>query len=518
MRRWRYLLAVPLTLWVLGAVIGEPKNAHAATTRVWTGAVDGVWSTAGNWSPSGPPVDGDSVVIGPVADGKTLNNNRPAGLLLESLTISASVTIVGNQLRINSQIIVAGPYNNATLDLPIALNSDIDVSLATGVRLFMRDRLSPDGTIALQTNGHRLTKIGGDDMEFNGDITGSGEVRNYSGYLTLSVPVTFSGTLSADSGATTLLTYYLFRPTLTCGQAPNARFVLTSATLRIACVSSIGSLSGTGTLDLGSINSRLTIAGAGSGPVFTGNVTGAAPSNITCCSAGSQTFRGGSSYSGYFNVGGGALVLDGASFPPAALFTVQGAGTSRPTLAGYGSFGETILTTSALALTAINGKFGLARFPGLQFAPDVLVNFELNGPTPGLGFTQILMSGQIVIDHASLKLDFGGYQPPAGQSFTLVYGATALLDTFKNVTNGQDLLEGATFTVSGPVAMQFKITYKGGAGNDVVITRLAAPATPAPSPSPSQTPSPTVSPTPSPTPAPGSRPNKRYLPMVASES
>jgi hypothetical protein len=476
MHRWKSSFLLGLLL-VAAAVGGGGGTARAATTRVWTGAVNLTWSTAGNWSPAGPPVDGDSVVIGAVAFGKTLNNNRPSDLALDSLTISTSVIIVGNRLGIASAITVSAP-GDVFLDLPISLRADTAASLATGVRLFMRDRLSPDGTVALETNGHRLTKTGG-EMEFNGDITGSGELRNVSGEVLLTVPMTYPGTISAQAGARVLLTYYLFRPTLTCGKAPNAKFVLTSAQLSVACAGSIGSLSGSGTLEMFSVESRLTIAGASGGAVFTGNVTGAAPSSIACCSAGSQTFRGASSYSGYVVVGPGILVLDGATFPSTSLFTVQGGGGSRPALAGYGSFGETILTTSNLSLVRVNGKFGLARFPSLQFAPDVQVNYEITGPTAGTGFTQILMNGQIVLDSAQLNLDFNGYQPPVGQSFTLVYGATALLDTFRNVANGQNLPEGAVFTADG---MQFKITYKGGAGHDVIVTNLTDPSTATPHP------------------------------------
>lgn len=228
-----------------------------------------------------------------------------------------------------------------------------------------------------------------------------------------------------------------------------------------------------------SSDSRLFIAGSQSGAAFNGPITGAAPSTITCCSSGSQTLRGTSTFTGNIVVDSGALVFDGAKFPAASTVTVQGQGQSRPALVGYGTFGETILTTATLALDSIGGQFGLARFPGLQFAPDVVVDMEFKGATAGAGFTQILMTGQIVIDSAALRLNFGGYAPPVGQTLTLVKGATALLDTFHNFYGGGNLAEGATFTVPGPpndpanATLKFSITYKGGAGHDVVITRLA---------------------------------------------
>ena len=53
--------------------------------------------------------------------------------------------------------------------------------------------------------------------------------------------------------------------------------------------------------------------------------------------------------------------------------------------------------------------------------------------------------------------------------------------------------------------MQFKITYKGGAGRDVVITRQAGAATPTPTP------------TATPTPTPGQTKFKRFVPFVARD-
>ena len=80
MYRWKSSILLGLLLVVAAVGGGNPEPAHAATTRVWTGAVNLTWSTAGNWDPAGPPVDGDSVIIGAPAFGKTLNNNRPADI------------------------------------------------------------------------------------------------------------------------------------------------------------------------------------------------------------------------------------------------------------------------------------------------------------------------------------------------------------------------------------------------------------------------------------------------------
>ena len=513
MHRWKFPLLLGLLLAVAAFSGASPGGtAHAATSRAWTGAVDGVWSTPGNWSPAGAPVNGDSVQIGAAAFGKTLNNNRPAGLVLDTLAVSEGVTIVGNRIAISSAIQVT-KVGVVVLDLPIVLAGDAQVSLPTDARLFMRARLSPIGTIALDMAGHTLTKYGGGEMEFDGDLIGTGTLAIQGGVVIFVYPITFAGTISLGGGTRVLLTV-LGNGTGFCGSAPNATFVLSDAIFSAACVVSIRSISGSGEIEMFSADSRLFIAGAGSGAVFTGKITGAKPSQIMCCSSGGQTFRGASTFTGNIFVTSGALYLEGATFPATSGFTVQGGGGYRASLVGYGTFGETIITAGDLSLVDVNGKYGFARFPVLQFAPDALVNIEIAGPTPGVGFTQILMSGQIFLDSAFLRINFRGYTPAAGQSIALIYGATDLQDTFHDFADGKNLPEGGTFTVKGLLTdsgsddLKFKITYKGGAGHDVVITRQAGAATPTPTATPTATPSPT----------PGQTKFKRFVPFVARDS
>ena len=484
-RRW--LLALVVLLGVIAAS-QSPVPARAATTRTWTGAVDAKWSTAGNWSPAGAPVNGDAVVF-PGPGAATTVTNDLVELSLASLTLNNGfLTIVGNRLGISSTLAVPAAGGNPTLDLPIVLRGDIQVTLANAVRLFMRERLTPIGNVALDVNGHSLTRTGGDDMEFNGDIVGGGSITSGGTYFSAHVPLSFAGTITLNAGTEAIIGR-IGLPGDFCGAAASATFVLNNAALTGTCATTFGAVTGSGKLTVFS-DSSVTIRGK-SGAVFDGNVVGVFPRQLSCCSSSEQTFRGVSTFTGFFSISNGKVTLDGAAFPAASSFSV----TSNGVLAGYGSFGDTILTGSQLRLAPVGGQFGLARFPGLQFAPDVSVAFTIRGATPGVGFTQILMSGQIVLDNANLALDFGSYVPPVGQSFTLVKNATALLDTFGGLN------EGATFTAGG---FRFKITYQGGAGNDVIITRQADPTTPTPSPTPTSTPT-------------GMLANRRFAPNVAKD-
>lgn len=109
--------------------------------------------------------------------------------------------------------------------------------------------------------------------------------------------------------------------------------------------------------------------------------------------------------------------------------------------------------------------------------------FELGGADPCSGYDQIKVTNKTAT-YSTVTLDqngvstsvlttsrYSGYTPKQGQTFTIIdnQGTQAVLGVFTN------LPEGATFTQNGVV---FKITYKGGDGNDVVLTVQNQPTAP----------------------------------------
>jgi autotransporter-associated beta strand protein len=511
MHRWKSSVLLGLLLVVAAVVGGSSRTAHAATTRVWIGAASNpYWSSPTNWSPTGAPVDGDSVVFSAATTDSNQRNdlgyfnivtNRFEPLRIASLTLNKGVLLVGNGLAISSTLSVGGSSIQPALDLPIELAGNVQVSVASGSTLFMSTGGYAQGTVAIDMAGHTLTKTGLGGFEVNENLIGSGSFTINGGATKFhyGYPVTFGGTIAMGPG--TSLTFApgpLSTPAGPgpCG-APNAAVVLSSANMSAKCPASVGSVAGTGTIDVAGEVPRLTIAVTGE--TFEGVISGNAGATFTCCGEGVQTLRGASTFTGNVLVKTGSLLLAGATFPAASLFTVQGKGDFPAGLGGYGTFGTSVLTTALLDLASVNGKFGLARFPQLLLAPDVEVDYEIKGATPGTGFTQVVTTDKVDIDSARLSLDFGSYVPAAGQSFTLIKGFTT--GTFRNYADDKPLAEGAVFTASG---MQFKITYNG-AADDVVITRQGGAATPTPSPSPTSTPSPQMK-------------YRDFIPMVARES
>ena len=103
---------------------------------------------------------------------------------------------------------------------------------------------------------------------------------------------------------------------------------------------------------------------------------------------------------------------------------------------------------------------------------------EIGGTTPCTGYDQVIVQGNVTLDNGAtpptqgiLQLSLvNGFQPKVGQTFEIInnQGSQPVTDTFAG------LPEGSTIKLSGNV---YKITYKGGDGNDVVLTVITV-ATP----------------------------------------
>ena len=220
MRRWKF----PVLFWVLLVVAaaggGSGDTAQAATTRGWTGAVNSNWTTAGNWSPAGVPVNGDSVVI--AAEGAHITG-VPLGLTIEALYLGANVEISGEPLKIASSITVTKQNIVPTLDLVVVLSGNVLVSVPPEATLRLRRRVSPLGTVAVIMAGHTLTKANRGDVELSGDVVGAGTLAATGGQISILYPLTFGGTVSLGPGTDGYLTKRGTNPIL-CGSAPGARF------------------------------------------------------------------------------------------------------------------------------------------------------------------------------------------------------------------------------------------------------------------------------------------------------
>jgi fibronectin-binding autotransporter adhesin len=169
-------------------------------------------------------------------------------------------------------------------------------------------------------------------------------------------------------------------------------------------------------------------------------------------------------YTGATTVNGGTLQIDGSQSQSAVTVsnaTLQGSGTVGP-VSFAGTSGIIAPGASPGILTCGNFNAGALGSGTLQI--------EINGTTPGSGYDQINAQGTVTLTGIKLSPTLG-FASSANDQFTIIQndGSDAVVGTFTGLPQGTNLYIGGE---------RFQITYTGGTGNDVVLTRLVTPPKP----------------------------------------
>jgi hypothetical protein len=152
--------------------------------------------------------------------------------------------------------------------------------------------------------------------------------------------------------------------------------------------------------------------------------------------------------------------VDG-SFDAAGQVLVEG------TLGGTGSVGAvTVAGTGTIAPGASPGKLSTG---SIAFTAGSAFNVELDGVNPGTEHDQLAVTGTVDLGGAALAATVG-FAPTIGQVFRIIDndGSDDVIGTFAGLT------EGATVMLGG---FAFSVSYEGGDGNDLTLTRQANPPT-----------------------------------------
>jgi hypothetical protein len=506
-------LSGPMKLSGAGAIAATTVNLNAGATLGGTGAV--TVSSALNWS--GGTIDGPSTVTVPKGAMLTISGDSRIEFLDTTTLINAGTATW------------SGAFNDLELGLGAVIDNRAGASFTA-----QNDReiiLGGSGPAAFNNSGTftKTTTTGTTSVGVSFDNTG-GTVNAQTGTITLARGGTDTGGIfEASKGATVDLTGGSSALTMTgtYGGSGAGTVALQSGDLSIGTGGATFNFAGSlfqwsgGGLDLGTntltIGSKGTLNVSGSSPqlLSTGSIvnqgtinhTGAGDLTITqpvnntgtiqvrnatvtiggavpqisggtlaagkweafgtatkhatlsITSAGSAITTLGSGAtvelsgpnSTFTNIGGLAanqgnfLVLGGQSFTTAGDFTDSGKLTLGPasTLAVHGSFDETAAGTVAIQIG------GTAAQPTIG---------QITTNAPG----KVTLSGALVVTSSVI--------PAVGTAFTIVNdpGSSAVSGTFAG------LPEGSTFTVTvkGTV-MTFKVSYKGGTGNDVALTRIS---------------------------------------------
>jgi len=181
--------------------------------------------------------------------------------------------------------------------------------------------------------------------------------------------------------------------------------------------------------------------------------------------AGVLRLTGTNTYTGSTTISGGTLWVDGVQAQSTVLAdtgtTLQGSGTVGPIY--FVGLNTRILPGSSPGILTCGGLTPIAPASGT-------LQVELNGPTPGAGYDQLDVRGPVNLTGLALSATLG-FGSAVSNTFTLIQndGADAVVGTFSGLPQGKKLYVGGEL---------FQISYTGGDGNDVVLTRLNTPPPP----------------------------------------
>jgi autotransporter-associated beta strand protein len=207
------------------------------------------------------------------------------------------------------------------------------------------------------------------------------------------------------------------------------------------------------------VNGGVAEFAAGATLNFGPQAFGGTPGSVIQEGTGTTILSGKNTYTGNTLVNGGTLLVNGSVAGRTTVNTGGTLGGSGTTQGVTVQSGGTMIPGSSATQPAILRAGKLTLNSGSSF--DV----ALNSTTAGSGYSQLIVGGTVSLGGSTLNVTLG-FTPAIGDSFTIIKNnsGSAVIGTF----NG--LAEGATFLVKG---LTFKITYKGGSGNDVVISRVS---------------------------------------------
>jgi autotransporter-associated beta strand protein len=449
--------------WIMCSTLSVASMSHAAL-RTWDGGgTNNFWTTAANWSLDTPPVAGDDLVF-PSGAARLINsNNFPAGTSFKSITFS------GGNYELKGALIAlsVGLTNltgiNSTL-LPISLNTNVTFSASDGALLSQND---------IDTAGHTLnfSVTGIAEIQVQAPISGTGGITKVgSSLVTISANNSYFGPTDILEGRIAL-THSNGLGLATSGTTVSAGAIVSlNGTVRVAeplvlAGKLLGSSTGTSSSWAGPItvtsnaivevplNVPLIVSGLISG---TGSVTKVSP--------GSLRLTANNTYTGPTTNSNGTLLVDG--FQPFSEIIVGSLGT----LQGTGTVGVVTCLPTFGNPKIMPGDIGIGRLTtsNLFLSGVTHPTFRLNGTTAGTGYGQIQVHGTANITDATLEpIRDAAFVPPFGTDFLIIDndGNDPVIGAFRF------LPEGTVFNLGG---YPFEITYTGGSGNDVVLTRVSS--------------------------------------------
>jgi hypothetical protein len=400
--RWLTSVLLPLLTLLLACTLSTPAVAATCTDN-FTGANEGQWSVAANWSAGVPgttavacwPSNITVLISSPIEYGATAASIQGGGLTIDTRSALYFLNSTGESSL------------SGTL-------TQTDLGYLRGPQ-----KLSVGGEI-LWSSGQISTEIALKQGPGSSLTIGPGETQAYLDYgssITTASPVTISNPNFLTAGTS----------------------LTTSSTITLA-----------DGLDLstgGGNNGTFTAAGIGpnASPVY------GFGADSLILTGGTTTVPAGSTLeSGPLSVQGGVLQDDGT----VGTSTYGGTDTLAPTtltggvLDGTGRVAGSL--TNSGGMVSPGDPAGQLTVTGdyTQEGGGTLA-IGLAGTAPGTGFDQLLVEGGVTLGGTLALTDEGGFTPAFGDSFKIISGASSRQGTFTSLTGASASLYGVEYNPDG---------------------------------------------------------------------
>lgn len=436
----------------------------AAASHTWSGATNGNWSVAGNWSVGGAPNTNEEnvILIFPAgAMNKTMNVDVNV-LNISSIELQDSGYIFnGNALPMSGSITTNGGTDHvgSTINCAINLSTPLTLSTANNKVLYLVGLIS--GAFGI----------------------GSSSTGGPGGAVYISGPNTYSGITTVSSG------YYIANSALALGAGDGTlatgTVVVSGSTLRVtnftianehltiggggAFGNSAFQNSGANTIWGGPVvltSDTVISAISGANGRYNGDITGASGINVRTGTATAVTLAGTNTYSGNTTLEYGNVSILGTATSSA----FKGPGSSSDPIRVLVAPGSSIHSFQVGAAT-VTQELGVAgATAGLATLLNGLLLDSANGRLSVRVQTAVLADqfavvGGVNVTGATLAVDSSAFDPAAGTTYAILNndGGDAIVGTFAG------LPEGTVLTAN---ARNFRISYAGGTGNDITLTRV----------------------------------------------
>jgi autotransporter-associated beta strand protein len=440
-------------------------NPLPAALRTWDGGgANNNWSNRTNWVSDIAPVAGDDLEFPTGAARPANNNDFPAGTTFNSLIFSGGTyALGGNALALSSGILATNGSNHAIANA-LTLNSSQSFVMNFGNSSF-------NFMGEIRTGGHLLTfQVTSPALTYaNGPVVGSGGlIKTGTGSVYLGVSNAFSGDVIVQAG------FLNVTDSGALGTAAGSTTVSNGASLLLLndiTVSEPLFLGGTlravgspnkvwsGPITLVANNPAMTVdINAG----LTINAAISGPSGFSKNSTGTLTLNSNNNFTGQITLNDGLLVVNGNQSANPVQF-------NKGTLGGLGSVGAITTASNGAKGLRPGNSVGIFTTGSVALDPLTSLQVELNGPGAGTGYDQLRVNGTVILTNSTLSATLS-FAPTVGTTFILV-------DNDGNdpvIGNFSGLAEGAVINLAG---QRFQLSYVGGSGNDITLTRISLPPT-----------------------------------------